>query len=386
MPNRRQILSASAALTASHTLGTAALAHAQSIPSGTKTVKPLSILILGGTGFTGPNQVRYAVSRGHKVTVFNRGRRAKAGDWPQGVEELIGDRDTNDYASLKGRQWDVCIDNPTTLPHWVRDAAAVLKGNIKQYIFISTISVYADSSKPNTDETAPREKYTGMDMMAETNTSLRANMRLYGPLKAASEDEAHRQFSGMTTVIRPGLIVGPGDETDRFNYWPVRLAKGGDTLVPPSADPVQFIDARDLAEWTIRMAETRTLGDFNGHGPAGVLTTGQMLATIREAVGSNAVFKVATAKFLAEHKVNMWSDMPVWVPGDGETAGFHRRSNAKSIAAGLTFRPLAVTAKDTLNWWQSQSEARRKAPRAGIKPEREAEVLALLAALPKDTK
>jgi 2'-hydroxyisoflavone reductase len=386
MPNRRQILSASAALTASHTLGTAALAHAQSIPSGTKTVKPLSILILGGTGFTGPNQVRYAVSRGHKVTVFNRGRRAKAGDWPQGVEELIGDRDTNDYASLKGRQWDVCIDNPTTLPHWVRDAAAVLKGNIKQYIFISTISVYADSSKPNTDETAPREKYTGMDMMAETNTSLRANMRLYGPLKAASEDEAHRQFSGMTTVIRPGLIVGPGDETDRFNYWPVRLAKGGDTLVPPSADPVQFIDARDLAEWTIRMAETRTLGDFNGHGPAGVLTTGQMLATIREAVGSNAVFKVATAKFLAEHKVNMWSDMPVWVPGDGETAGFHRRSNAKSIAAGLTFRPLAVTAKDTLNWWQSQSEARRKAPRAGIKPEREAEVLALLAALPKDVK
>jgi 2'-hydroxyisoflavone reductase len=387
MPNRRQLLGASAALTASHSLSKVKLAHAQSTQSSEKTVKPLSILILGGTGFTGPHQVRYAVNRGHKVTVFNRGRRAKAGDWPQGVEELTGDRDTNDYASLNGRQWDVCIDNPTTLPHWVRDAAAVLKGNVKQYVFISTISVYTDSSKPNTDETAPREKYTGMDVMAETNATLKANMRLYGPLKAASEDEAHRQFRGMTTVIRPGLIVGPGDETDRFTYWPARLAKGGDVLVPPSADPVQFIDARDLAEWTIRMAEARTFGDFNGHGPAGVLTAGQMLTTIREAIGSNAVFKVATAKFLAEQKVNMWSDMPVWVPGEGETAGFHRRSNAKSIAASLSFRPLTVTAKDTLAWWQSQSETRRNAPKAGIKPEREVEVLALLAAaLPKDVK
>jgi len=344
-------------------------------------VKPLDILILGGTGFTGPHQVRYATSRGHKVTVFNRGNRAKAGDWPKGVEELLGDRDTNDYASLKGRQWDVCIDNPTSVPHWVRDAAAVIKGNVKHYIFISTISVYSDISKPDSDESAIREKYTGADAMAETSASLRANMRLYGSLKAASEDEAYRQFSDITTVIRPGLIVGPGDETDRFNYWPVRLHEGGNVLVPPANDPVQFIDARDLAEWTIRMAESRSMGDFNGHGPAGILTMGKMLNDIREAVGnpaSPAMFIEASAKFLSENKINMWSDMPVWMPGAGETAGFHRRRNAKSINASLTFRPVGITAKDTFTWWLAIPEERRKTMQAGIKSAREADVLKLL--------
>jgi 2'-hydroxyisoflavone reductase len=386
MTSRRQILALGTTLAVSQLVGQSNALHAQNVATSKTTetkdnMKPLNILILGGTGFTGPHQVRYAVDRGHKVSVFNRGKRAKAGDWPKGVEELLGDRDTNDYASIKGRQWDVCIDNPTSVPHWVRDAATVLKGNIKHYIFISTISVYSDTSKPDSDESAPREKYTGTDAMAETNASLRANMRLYGPLKAASEDEAYRQFSGMTTVIRPGLIVGPRDETDRFSYWPVRLHQGGNVLVPPANDPVQFIDARDLAEWTIRMAESRTIGDFNGHGPAGTLTMGKMLNDIREAVAnpmSPAIFKEATAKFLGNNKVNMWSDMPVWVPGTGETAGFHRRRNAKAITAGLTFRPVSVTAKDTLTWWQTLDEERRKTMRAGIKSEREIEVLKLL--------
>ena len=372
-PTRREILG----LTASLAVGSITLSNAAVIGSTTEaSIKPLSILILGGTGFTGPHQVRYALSRGHKLTLFNRGRRPK--EWPAAVEELTGDRDTNDYAVLKGRKFDVCIDNPTSVPHWVRDAASVLKGNVGQYLFISTISVYAGSSKIGSDESAPREKYAGKDAMAETTAELRKNMALYGPLKALSEDEAHKQFPGITTVIRPGLIVGPGDETDRFTYWPVRLARGGKVLAPPFADPVQFIDARDLAEWTIRMAESKTTGDFNGHGPGFELSTGAMLHGINAVTSKGAKLREASAEFLSKNKVNAWSDLPVWVPGQGETAGFHRRSNARAINAGLTFRSLATTAADTLRWFEQQPEARQSALRAGLKPEREAQLLALL--------
>ncbi len=230
----------------------------------------MRILILGGTGFIGPHQVRYALARGHQVTLFNRGRQAE--EWPGHVEELIGDRN-GDLKGLAGREWDVCIDNPTTLPVWVRDVGRVLAGKVKQYIFISTISVYAASDKP-ADETAALAAYTGADPLAETAESFRAHGELYGPLKAASELEASKQFGQAVTVIRPGLIVGPGDETDRFSYWPVRLAndgkRWGETVLAPGDgnDPVQFIDARDLAEWIIRMAEARTFGTFNATGPA----------------------------------------------------------------------------------------------------------------------
>jgi 2'-hydroxyisoflavone reductase len=375
--SRREILGMAAALSAS----TALPAVAQNAASKAASPKPLSILILGGTGFMGPHQVRYALERGHKVTLFNRGRRPK--EWPSHVEELSGDRDTNDYASLKGRKFDVCIDNPTSVPHWVRDAAAVLKGNVGHYIFISTISVYSGNDKPGADETAPREKYSGPDVMAETSASLRKNLRLYGPLKAASEDEAYKQFGkDSTTIIRPALIVGPGDETDRFTYWPARFARGGEVLVPPAADPVQFIDARDIAEWTIRMAEARLAGDFNATGPADVLTMGAMLdgieAGVKSAIKSPIKRREVSAEFLATNKVSMWMDMPVWVPGSGETVGMHRRSHKKAMAAGLTYRPVPVTAADTLAWWDAQKPERRAAPKAGLKPEREAELLKLL--------
>jgi 2'-hydroxyisoflavone reductase len=315
------------------------------------------------------------LSRGHKVTLFNRGRRPK--EWPAAVEELTGDRDKNDYQSLKGRKWDVCIDNPTSVPHWIRDAAAVLKGNVGHFVFISTLSVYASDATAGQDESAPRHAYAGKDALAETTADLRKNMALYGPLKAASEDEAHQHFAGMTTVIRPGLIAGPGDETDRFTYWPVRLARGGRVLVPPLADPVGFIDARDLAEWTIRVVEQRALGAFNAVGPAAQLRMGRMLDDIQKGVGSDAERVEASAAFLRENNVSAWSDLPVWVPGHGEAAGFHRRSNARAIAAGLTFRPVATTAADTLAWWNAQEEKRRVL-RAGLKAEREAELLAKL--------
>lgn len=373
--DRRTVLASSFAVASSTILpGWMPEAAAQSGESSGPARK-LSILILGGTGFTGPHQVRYALSRGHSVTLFNRGRRPQS--WPAAVEELTGDRDTNNYSSLEGRKWDVCIDNPTSVPHWVRDAAAVLKGNIQHYLFISTLSVYASDVLAGQDESAPRHAYAGPDALAETSAGLRKNLGLYGPLKAASEDEAHKHFAGMTTVIRPGLIVGPGDETDRFTYWPVRLARGGAVLVPPQADPVQFIDARDLAEWTVRLAERRAIGTFNAMGPASSLGIGRMLDRIQEGIGSRAEWAEASAGFLRDNRVSPWGDLPVWIPGQGETAGFHRRSNARALAAGLTLRPLQATAADTLDWWNAQAET-RKSLRAGLKADREAELLTRL--------
>ncbi len=336
--------------------------------------QPLRILILGGTGFTGPYQVRYALARGHRITLFNRGRRPQ--DWPAEVEELTGDRETGDVAALAGREWDVCIDNPTSVPHWVRDVGQVLQGKVGHYIFISTLSVYADSATPGQDENAPLAQYTGPDIMKETRETLRANMALYGPMKAACEAEAERWFPGITTIIRPGLIVGPGDETDRFSYWPLRIARGGDVLAPgDGSDPTQIIDARDLAEWTIRVAESRTLGKFNAMGPNYEMSMAAMLHGIQAVTTAGARLHWVPVDFLREHQVTAWGDMPAWVPGRGETTGFARHRNDRAIAAGLRFRPLATTAADTLEWFATLPVARQAQLRAGIQPEREAEVL-----------
>ena len=354
-------------------LATAATLSLTAVGEPAPPPRPLRILILGGTGFTGPHQVRYALSRGHKLTLFNRGRRPR--DWPAEVEELTGDRDKGDLKSLAGREWDVCIDNPTSVPFWVRDAGKVLAGKVKHYLFISTVSVYADSSKPGRDEITPILPYEGEDAMAETNATLRANFNLYGPLKAACEREAEKQFPGITTVIRPGLIVGPGDETDRFTYWPVRVARGGEVLVPPADDPVQIIDARDLAEWTIRMAEQKNFGIFNACGPADELTMGAMVEGIRKATGSKAKLTHVTTDFLEKEGISPWADLPVWLPGQGDSAGFGRTSIAKALQATLSFRPLATTTTDTLAWFEKLPRERQAKLRAGISAEREAELL-----------
>jgi 2'-hydroxyisoflavone reductase len=369
-PTRRRFVQASALAVPALAL-TRPLAFAATKPP----VKSMRILILGGTGFTGPHQVAYALARGHQVTLFNRGKSPHA--WPGRVEELIGDRNTGDLKALEGRTWDVCIDNPTTLPFWVRDAGRVLGGTVGQYIFISTISVYASNAR-QADETDALQAYDGRDAMAETQETVRASDRgLYGPLKAVSEQEAQRQFPGATTIIRPGLIVGPGDDTDRFTYWPVRLARGGEVLAPgDGADPVQFIDARDLAEWTIRMAETRTLGVFNATGPDHELTMRAMLAGIGPAVGGDDRLTWVPTAFLQAQNVSPWSDLPVWIPGQGDTAGFARRNISKALATGLTFRPLPTTAADTLAWFRTQPPDRQAKLKAGLDPAREAALLA----------
>jgi 2'-hydroxyisoflavone reductase len=344
----------------------------------TSVPKPMRLLILGGTGFIGPHQVRYALARGHHVTIFNRGHQHEA--WPGAVEELLGDRN-GDLKTLEGRDWDVCIDNPTSLPIWVRDAARVLKGHVRQYVFISTISVYAANDKP-TDETAPLVAYKGDDPMAETIKTLSANPKLYGPLKALSENEARIQYGeAATTIIRPGLIVGPGDETDRFTYWPVRLARSGEILAPgDGSDPVQFIDARDLAEWTVRVAEQRTTGVFNASGPGRPITMHQMLAEVAQGVHVDPKIVWAPTAFLKANKVSAWSNMPVWIPGQDETFGFHRRDIRRAMAEGLTWRPLPLTAADTLAWFRTLPAERQAKLRAGLSPEREAELLAKLRA------
>jgi 2'-hydroxyisoflavone reductase len=336
-----------------------------------KAVTPLRILILGGTGFTGPYQVRYALSRGHKVTTFNRGKTHPV-ELPTEVEQLIGDRNGK-LDALKGRQWDVVIDNPTTLPAWVRDAAQILKGNVERYVFISTISVYADTSN-GVDETAPLAKYDGLDPYKETLEAMRASgYKTYGPLKALSEKEAEKWFPGKTLIIRPGLIVGPGDETDRFTYWPVRIDRGGEVLAPGNSnDPVQFIDARDLAEWTIRMVENRETGIYNATGPAKPLGIGKMLDEIKDALNSNAKFTWVPADFLKQQSVEAWSNMPVWA---GDELGLARTNINRALAKGLTFRPLAETARDTLAWFKSLPQDRQSKIHAGLTAEREAEVL-----------
>lgn len=354
--------------------GMSAFSAKEIVGGPTRAAKGLRILILGGTGFTGPFQVRYALSRGHQVAVFNRGR-THPGELPKEVEQLIGDRNGK-LDALKARTWDVVIDNPTTLPVWVREAAQILKRNVDRYVFISTISVYADTSRQGMDETAPLAKYTGADAMKETSATMRANnFALYGPLKAYSEAEAERWFPGKTLIIRPGYIVGPGDESDRFTYWPVRVERGGEVLAPGTpADPIQIIDARDLAEWTIRMVEQGTTGSFNAVGPKSKLGVGQMLDSIKKTTNADARFTWVDDKFLTSEKII--DDIPIWTSPHGPEIGYSTMNINKAIGKGLTFRSLSDTTKATLEWFRKQPAERQIKMRAGIKPPREAEVLA----------
>lgn len=343
--------------------------------------KSLNLLILGGTGLTGPFQVRYALARGHKVTVFNRGRRNDV--LPAGVTELIGDRNVHQLDALKGKEWDAVIDNPTSVPFWVKDAGAVLKGKTKQYVFISTISVYDTKGQTAIDESSPLLGYTKGDPLAVTMQDLMKDVEgLYGPMKVASEREAVKWFGDRTTIIRPTLIAGPGDASFRFTYWPYRIAKGGEILAPGDGlDHVQIIDARDLAEWTIRVVENGTMGTFNAAGPASPMSMAEQLYGIRGAFDGTRelTFTWVPADFLAAQKVSAWGDMPTWIPRTDPDYAQANASNARAVAAGLTFRPLGVTAVDALSWFNATppNAQERMTKSAGLAPDREREVLAI---------
>ncbi|MES3033765.1 MAG: twin-arginine translocation signal domain-containing protein [Gemmatimonadota bacterium] len=372
--SRRTFLASSATIGGALTLGVPSLVHALQTSAGAtadgiaprRTGAPLRILILGGTGFIGPNQVQYALDRGHSVTLFNRGV-TNASLFPN-VPRLIGDRNLPDgHKALEGGEWDVVIDNPTANPKWVRDAGRALKGRTKHYIFVSTISVFADLSSP-VDE-------SGL-LLAPSDIDAAFDAKLYGQNKVRSEIEAKMQFGDRLTIVRPGLIVGPGDLSDRFSYWPVRIDRGGEVLAPGTPnDPVQYVDARDLSEWMIRLAESRTLGTFNATGPKLPTTIGEMLHGIKAVTTSGAQFTWVSADFLAANQVRAWSDMPVWVPPAGRTAAFARVNCQRSYDAGLTFRPLAETAAATLAWYKTRPAAEQEKARAGLAPEREKVVL-----------
>ena len=350
------------------------IAAAATVPPVARAARPLRILILGGTGFTGPFQVDYALARGHKVTLFNRGR-SPAPEWGSEVEQLHGDRNSGDLSALAGREWDVCIDNPTTLPFWVRDAGQALHGRVGHYLFISTISVYADGAKAGITEDAPLAPYRGSDAMAETRETLMADMAaLYGPLKALSEAEARRQFGPRATIVRPGYIVGPRDATDRFTYWPHRIAQGGEVLVPGDGrDPVQIIDGRDLGEWMIRLAENGTTGTFNACGPDYAMSTDAMVHGCHAVTGGPATFTHVPAEFLESQETGF----PIWVSRTHpQYGGYGAVSNARALEAGLTFRPLATTVADLLAWFRSLPAERQAKLQAGPTREQEAAILA----------
>jgi 2'-hydroxyisoflavone reductase len=339
--------------------------------SHTEPSHRIRLLILGGTGFIGPHQVRYALERGHEVTIFNRGRSAPGVF--DGVEELIGDRAANDYASLRGRTWDAVIDNSAsqaTAPQWVREASAALRDSVGQYLFISTRSVYRDLSMVPATVDAPL--YT-----PETTPNWSEGRPYpYGLAKALAEGEAQRAFGERLTIVRPGLIVGPGDDTDRFTYWPVRIARGGEILVPGDGeDRVQVIDVRDLCEWCVRLCEDGTTGRYMGIGPANGRSMAEMVYGIAAVTSEPLSWTWVPREFLAEHRVRPYAEMPVWRPGTPGFEGFARFDLTREVATGLTFRTLADTAQATLEFHRSRPAERRAELRSGLSAEREAEVL-----------
>jgi len=330
-----------------------------------------SLLVLGGTMFLGPEVVEAALARGWKVTLFNRGK-TNPQLFPD-LEKLHGDRDPSKGDGLKalaGRRWDAVVDTSGYVPRHVLASASLLAPTARQYLFVSTISVYADNSKPGADETAAVG--TLEDATVET-----VDGGSYGPLKALCEQAVEKAMPGRTTVVRPGLIVGPSDPSDRFTYWPVRVAKGGEVLAPGTPqDPTQFIDVRDLGNWIALLIDRNRTGIFNATGPKQPLPMGDLLASCKRVSGSNAVFTWVPSPFLEAQQVAPWSDMPVWVPPVDDMAGFARISIARATAAGLTFRPVDDTVRDTLAWWKTVPEERRAKMRAGLGAEREAAVLA----------
>ena len=340
----------------------AAARAAKGTKSG-RASKPLRILILGGTGFLGPHFVENARTRGHTLTLFNRGK-THPELFPE-VEKLRGDRN-GQLDALKGRKWDAVIDTSGYVPRIVKMSAELLAPAVRQYVFISSISVYPDDVKPGANDTTPVQKLT-----EPGSEEVRKH---YGALKALCEEAAEAAMPGRTTNVRPGLIVGPGDPTDRYTYWPVRMDRPGEALAPGTGeDPVQYVDVRDLAAWIVQTIERGSVGVFNATGPEKPLSMSAMLASCRKAARQPATLVWVPEKFLAEQKVSPWDDMPVWTGAEG---GLSQIDCTKAIHDGLRFRSADATARDTLAWWKELPEDRRKKPRAGLSAEREQAVLA----------
>lgn len=331
-----------------------------------------TILILGGTGFLGPHIVRTALERGHTVTLFNRGK-TQPHLFPE-VEKLQGDRDGK-LDALKGRKWDAVIDPSGYVPRIVKMSAELLAPNTQHYLFISSVSVYKDGMPAGADETAP------LNTIADPTNEDYKNPMNYGALKALSEQAAEAAMPGRVANVRPGLIIGPGDPTGRFTHWPARCAEGGEVLAPGNGTtPVQYIDGRDLGAWLVHLVEQKTTGTFNALGPDKRVTMKDVLEQCNAASGNKAKLTWVDWEFLKKHEVGPWMEMPMWVPLE-EDPGFGQASNARAVKAGLTFRPLVETAKDTLAWLETLPEDKKARFRSsGIKLDKEQKILAAWAA------
>jgi 2'-hydroxyisoflavone reductase len=371
-PTRRDFLKATGVVGAGLALAGTSACASDTGDAGPAAPAPKRILIFGGTGFIGPHTVRYAVERGHEVTIFTRGR--SQADLPEQVERLVGDRN-DDHAALEGRTWDVVIDNNGQDYRWVETSTELLQDAAGHYVYISSISAYALEGfdwrrsdqvtyEPMVDVDHPRVQAPEGWTHGE-----RAG---YGHMKALSEDIVHAAFPGRATVVRPGLIVGPGDATNRWGYWPLRLDDGGEILAPGRpAHSIQFIDQRDLTEWTVRLAESGTTGDFNGTGPGERLEFGDMLEQIGSAMTSDHSLTWVPESFLEAQELMPWRDFPAWIPGDPLQAC----EVSASVARGLTYRAIAVTARDTLEYERSRDPEVVASRPFGITREREREVL-----------
>jgi 2'-hydroxyisoflavone reductase len=340
-----------------------ALAGAVILPAATKK----RILILGGTGFLGPATVEVAQKRGHELTLFNRGR-TRPGLFPK-IETLLGDRDPDKgegLNALRDRKWDAVIDNSGYFPRLVSASAKLLAPNTKQYIFISSISAYADNSAENQDEAA--KLATTSDPTIEKVTE-----ETFGPLKVLCEKTAADAFPGRATIVRPGYIVGPDDPSGRFTYWPVRIDRGGEVLAPGApSDPVQIIDVRDLGAWLITLIENDTTGTFNATGPKDRLAWGDLLGACSKATPAKHSLTWVPGDWIKKEANEAF---PIWAPYLADTRGFHTWSNARAVKAGLKFRPVTETAADTLKWYKSQP-ADGRTRLAGPPAAKEAELLA----------
>lgn len=322
----------------------------------------MKLLILGGTKFVGRHLVEAAQARGHEITLFNRGQANP--DLFSELEQLRGDRD-GDLGALEGRSWDAVIDTSGYVPRVVRDSATLLADAVGHYTFISSLSVYADPTQGGIDE-------QGAVATLEEETE-EITHESYGALKALCEQAVEEAMPGRALQIRPGLIVGPFDPTDRFTYWPYRIAQGEEVLAPGDpAQPVQFIDARDLAEWVIRLVEQGAVGTYNATGPAEPLSIEGFLAACEAVAQGGAALTWVSEAFLLEEEVEPFRELPLWLPAHYELFG--RTDCRKAQAAGLRHRPLPETIQDTLAWANTRPAGHEW--RAGLSPAREAALLA----------
>jgi 2'-hydroxyisoflavone reductase len=377
MPTRRRFLQSAAVaggLSALRPLTALAQAEVK------RASAPMRILILGGTGFVGPHLVHVATQRGHKVSMLNRGRREPGlfEEAYRNVEAIQGDRaEPNGLANLKGKTWDAVIETSGYQLPWTKESAQLLKGAAKNYLYVSSTGVYwpyrtvdiAENGFTPTKDDPPQERLS------------------YGVMKTLSENEVKGAFPNGAIIVRPGYIVGPGDTTDRWTYWPVRVARGGEILVPGrKTDPVQYIDVRDLAEWMITLIENGTTGTFNAVGPARPQTMAEFVYGLGAITSAPLSWTwIEDYEFLKSYPLRrapsgqtsgLTYAVP-WVMVDGIDLGHMRIDGRKAIAAGLKFRPLALTAKDTVDWRLSSAapQALRDQPRYVLTPDQETAIL-----------